>query len=255
MTLTSGPTGSSETSLPASVSADGNILPIEEEHLATSSAYLATVEPPPSVVRQAGEISADLISPTPRENTVPQTELDAKDRCEIRATRSAETLDLQIKLEKHRNWLEWQQTKRHLVVIAGLMAMSGAWAFGLKYAGVQPKDVAKLTGLAFISGIGGYGLHSLRAKVWHAISSRNSPSQRESSRLHSVSLLATSLDARLFMKGASTNPPINPPATVTPVRTTPAEYVVDVVRRAITKPNISTTAVRPLKPPVAACIT
>jgi hypothetical protein len=62
------------------------------------------------------------------------------------------------------------------------MALCAAFAFGLKYAGVPPEDVAKLTLLTLVSGISGYGLRTLTTKALYAISSRNRSSQDESSR-------------------------------------------------------------------------
>jgi hypothetical protein len=197
LTLTSGPTGSSETPLSVSLSADGSTIPIREENVTELSAHPAARKPDPTVAEQlAGGASADLFAPTPRENIAPENELDAKDRSEIRATRSADALDLQIKLEEHhikleeqhikleehRAKLEWQRAIRYLVFVAGLMALSAAFAFVLKYAGMQPNDVAILTILAFISSIIGYTLRAVSSKVWYANSSRDSSNQRESSR-------------------------------------------------------------------------
>jgi hypothetical protein len=151
LTVTSEPAGSSETPLLVPPPADGN----REQY--------ATV-------------------PSPRESTPPKNELDANDRCEIRATSSEDALDRQIKFERHRNRLEWQRTIRYLLFFGGLIALSVAFALGLKYAGVPPDDVAKLTLLTMVSGISGYGLRTLTAKAWSAISSRNRSSQTESSR-------------------------------------------------------------------------
>lgn len=183
MTVTSEPAGSSETSLPVSLSPDGNIPSPGEKNAPVVPVHLEVAEAPPSATNQRdGEASGPFFASTPREKTSPKNELDAKDRSEIRATSSPGALDLQIQFERHRDWLEWQRTKRLLVFVAGLMALSAAFTFGLKYAGVPPVDVAKLTALGFISGLGGYGLHAVTAKVWSTISSRDSSSQRESMR-------------------------------------------------------------------------
>jgi hypothetical protein len=166
------PAGSSEAPLPVSPSAGGNLTSIGEQNASVPSAY--------PVVARLG--AADLLGQTPRESTPPKNELDANDRCEIRATSSEGALDRQIKFEKHRDWLEWQRTKRYLLFFGGLMALCAAFAFGLKYAGVPPEDVAKLTLLTLVSGISGYGLRTLTTKALYAISSRNRSSQDESSR-------------------------------------------------------------------------
>lgn len=170
MTVTSEPAGSSETSLPGPHSPEGDTSSVEDNN--------------------ALEVLANLSASTPRENTSPKNELDAKDRSEIRATRSADALDLQIKLERHRDWLEWQRIKRHLVFVSGLMALSAAFAFGLKYAGIPPVDVAKLIALGFISGLGGYGLRAVTSKIWSAVSARDPSSQSEKSELIYVLIFA-----------------------------------------------------------------
>jgi hypothetical protein len=183
LTVTSEPAGSSETSLPVSLSPDGDMPSLGEKNSPAVPAHPGITKPPPSATnKQAGEAAGPFFASAPREETSPKNELDAKDRSEIRATSSAEALDLQIQFERHRDWLEWQRTKRHLVFIAGLMTLSAAFACGLKYAGIPPIDVAKITAIGFISSLGGYGLHAVTAKVWSAISSRDSSSQRQSMR-------------------------------------------------------------------------
>jgi hypothetical protein len=197
--VTSEPTGSSEAPVPVSPS-DGDPPTTWEEGVVVPSSYPDLARLPPSRRGQSGKksdvkrtnrsvagraaqrSSEALIATTPRENIPPKNELDANDRSDIRATRSAGALERQIKLEQHRDWLEWQRTKRYLVFFGGLIALSTVFAFALKYAGLPPKDVAKLTLLTFISGISGYGLRTLSTKVWYAISSRDRSDQGGSRR-------------------------------------------------------------------------
>jgi hypothetical protein len=145
--------------------------------MADSSAHQGVTTPSPS-----GRASVDPFAPTPRENTPPRDELDATDRLNIRTTRSVETLEIQIKLDNHREWLAWLRTIRYLIFYGGLVALTAAFALGLKYANVPPQDIAKLTFLALASGISGYGLRALTGKIRNAISSRNTSDQRQSSR-------------------------------------------------------------------------
>jgi hypothetical protein len=183
LTVTSEPPGSSETPVPGSPAADWNPPSIKEEDLTVPPSYSDLTTLPPSVAGQAVEkSSAAILATTPRENIPPKNELDANDRSDIRATSSPGALERQIELERHRNWLEWQRTQRYLMFFGGLMALITVFAFALKYAGLQPKDIAKLTLITFISGISGYGLRTLTTKVWDVISSRDRSNQGRSSR-------------------------------------------------------------------------
>ena len=177
MTVTSEPPRPSETPSPAPFTADGSLPATVEKDLTDSY-----VDKPVTRTSPSRRVSADLLAATPREKMPPKNELDADDRRDIRATRSLEALEIQIKLERHRDWLEWQRTKRYLVFYGGLMALTAAFVLGLKYADVPPQDIAKLAFLTIASGISGYGLRALTTKIWYAISSRDTSSQRKSSR-------------------------------------------------------------------------
>jgi hypothetical protein len=165
LTVTSEPTGSSGTPLPDLPSVNKSLPSVKEGDI--------DVPPPPPEA---------LAALTPREKTPPKNELDASDRSEIRATRSGEALERQIRFEEHRERLESKRTKRYLFLYGGIMALSTVSAIGLKYAGLPPGDIARFTSITFISGISGYSLRTLTTKAWSAISSRDRSNQGGSSR-------------------------------------------------------------------------
>lgn len=118
---------------------------------------------------------------TRREETPPKNQLDADDRRDSRATRSETSLDLQIRLENHRNRLEWQRMLRLLVFYGGIVALSGAFAFLLTFAGFSSDEAARIVLAGLVSGISGYGLRGFITKIWDWNSSRKEQDQDKSS--------------------------------------------------------------------------
>jgi hypothetical protein len=107
--------------------------------------------------------------------------LDADDRRDSRATRSKENLELQIELENHRNKLEWQRMLRFLVFYGGILALSGALAFLLIFAGFSSVQAARIIIAGLVSGLSGYSLRGVVAKIWDWNSSRKEQGQDKSS--------------------------------------------------------------------------
>jgi hypothetical protein len=105
-------------------------------------------------------------APTVRDDSAPRDQLDANDRREIRATRSQEDLDLQIRLENHDNNLAWQKMLRELVFYGGLTALTGSLAFVLKFAGLSAAEIARIALAGIIGSLGGYGLRGFAGKVF-----------------------------------------------------------------------------------------
>jgi hypothetical protein len=100
-----------------------------------------------------------------REDIPPTTQLDADDRRDGRATTSPDSLALQIQLEKHRNWLQWQQVFRGLVFYGGIIGLTATFAFMLDIAHFSSQESAHILTYGLISALGGYGIRSLATKL------------------------------------------------------------------------------------------
>jgi hypothetical protein len=123
--------------------------------------------------------AADLSSPPWRENIAPKSQLDANDRRDGRATDSTERLALQIALEKHRNWLKWQQMLRNLISYGGIIALTAAFAFLLEVAHFPAQVAARIAIYGLVTALGGYGLNSLISKIPPWKSSRDEKQSRD----------------------------------------------------------------------------
>lgn len=128
---------------------------------------------------------APSAAPEPRwrENIAPKTPLDAEDRRDGRATASQQDLALLMQLEKHRNWLKWQQMLRRLIFCTCIISVTTGLGTLLTVAGFSAPEAVRIITLALVSALGGFGLGSLATKVmpWGPSRREKGPQDKSSS--------------------------------------------------------------------------